>query len=243
MLKVFETASVYPVLSDLVARSAAPLREVDTEFAVDSSKFSGSRFCRWLDEKYGVPRAEPTWVKAHVCCGARTTVIAAAEVLDKDSGDCPNLPPLVRATARFFNVKEVAADKAYPSHANFDAVNAVGGTLFTPFRANMSGVSGGLFGKAYHFFALHRDEFVAHYQRRSMVESTFSMVKRVFRDSVKAKTDTAMRNEVMAKFVCHNIRCVVSAIYERGIDPKAVGLPEVNDGGKRAVLREATCTS
>ncbi len=56
------------------------------------------------------------------------------------------------------------------------------------------------------------------------MESTFSMVKRKFGDSVKAKTDTAMRNEVLAKFVCHNTCCVVSAIHERGIDPACIGL-------------------
>jgi len=27
------------------------------------------------------------------------------------------------------------------------------------------------------------------------------------------------KNEVLAKFVCHNICCVIAAIYERGIDP------------------------
>src|SRR5436190_13560753 len=65
------------------------------------------------------------------------------------------------------------------------------------------------------------------YHRRSMIESTFSMVKRVLGDSVRAKSDVAMKNEVLAKFVCHNIRCVIAGIYERGIDPTFLGLPTV----------------
>ena len=116
------------------------------------------------------------------------------------------------------------ADKAYPSTANYEAVDRIGATLYAPFRAGTTGGIGGLFGKAFHYFNLHREEFLEHYHRRSMVESTFSMVKRKFGDSVKAKTDTAMRNEVLAKFVCHNICCVVSAIHERGIDPGVIGL-------------------
>lgn len=238
VLNALDNEAMTPVLSDLVARSAAPLRDIETEFAVDSSGFSGSKFLRWYDEKYGVPRHEVSWVKAHICCGTRTNVIAAAEVVHKDTNDSPYLPPLVTAAAKLFKVKEVAADKAYPCHANFNAVDAVGGVLYAPFRSNMTGRTGGLFEKAFHYFNLHRDEFLTHYHRRSMVEATFSMVKRKFGDSVRARTDTAMRNEVMAKFVCHNVCCVVSAIYERGLDPAAIGLPVINDGGKRT----AVCT-
>ena len=130
VLNVFDSEGTAAILTDLVARTAAPLREVETEFAVDSSGFSGCKFVRWYDEKYGTPRAEIAWVKAHVCCGTRTNVIAAAEVLDKDTNDCPRLPPLVEATAKTFKVKEVSADKAYPSVANFEAVDRVGGTLY-----------------------------------------------------------------------------------------------------------------
>jgi len=135
-----------------------------------------------------------------------------------------------------FPVRQVTADKAYPSAANFAAVDAIGATLYAPFKNNTTGAVGGLYEKAFHYFNLHREEFLQHYHRRSMVESTFSMVKRKFGDSVKAKTETAMKNEVLAKFVCHNICCVVSAIYERGLDPTAIGLPGAGDE-PRAVIR------
>ena len=45
------------------------------------------------------------------------------------------------------------------------------------------------------------------------------MIKAKFGDSVRSKTDVAMKNEVIAKIVCHNICCIISAIYELGIDP------------------------
>ena len=60
--------------------------------------------------------------------------------------------------------------------------------------------------------------YLKHYHKRSNVETTFHMVKSNFGDSVRSKTDTAMKNEVLCKFVCHNIRCLVHAIYELGID-------------------------
>lgn len=58
------------------------------------------------------------------------------------------------------------------------------------------------------------------YDQRTNVESTFSMVKAKFGDSVRSKTETAMGNEVMAKVVCHNICCLISAMYELGIAPE-----------------------
>ena len=159
-------------------------------------------------------------------CGTRTNVIATASILAEKAADGPQLPGLVKKTAETFTVKEVTGDKAYTSRTNFDAVDSVGGTLYAAFKANATGSVGGLYGKMYHYFALNKEENLNHYHRRSMIESTFSAVKRKFGDSLRAKTDLAMKNETLAKFICHNICCVVSAIYERGIDPKFFGLPE-----------------
>jgi transposase len=73
--------------------------------------------------------------------------------------------------------------------------------------------------KAFHYFNLHREEFLKRYHARSNAESTLSSVKRKFGDSVKAKNDRSMRNEVPAKFVCHNLSCLIHAMEEFGIDP------------------------
>jgi transposase len=64
-----------------------------------------------------------------------------------------------------------------------------------------------------------REEFLARYHQRPNVESTFSMIKRKFDDSVRSKTDAAMKNEVLAKLVCHNICCLNQEAHELGIDP------------------------
>jgi transposase len=151
-------------------------------------------------------------------------VIAAATILEEKAGDAPQLPGLVKETAKTFTVKEVAADKAYGSQLNFETVDSVGGSLYVAFKKGTTGGIGGLFGKMYHYFAMNQEEYMNHYHRRSMVESTFSMVKRKFGDSLRAKSELAMKNETLAKFVRHNICCVISAIYEWGIDPTFLGL-------------------
>jgi hypothetical protein len=58
-----------------------------------------------------------------------------------------------------------------------------------------------------------------HRHKRSNVESTVNMIKAKFSDAVSSKTDTAMKNEVLAKILAHNICCLISAIYELKIEP------------------------
>jgi transposase/predicted nucleic acid-binding Zn finger protein len=206
-------------LLQLIPESAAPLKVIESDFAVDSSGFSTSRFVRWYDEKYGCERSGHDWVKAHVCTGVKTNVITAVKILDRDAADAPQFRPLVKATAERFTVKEVSADKAYASNENFEAVADVGGVGYIAFKANATGGVGGLFGKMFHHYAANRDEYLRHYHKRSNAESTFSMVKAKFGDAVKSKTETAMKNEVLAKILLHNLCCLIMSQCELGIEP------------------------
>lgn len=71
----------------------------------------------------------------------------------------------------------------------------------------------------YYYFMFKREEFLTHYHKRSNVESTFSMMKRKFGDSLRSKTDVAMVNEALCKILCHNIVVLIHEMFELGIDP------------------------
>jgi hypothetical protein len=45
------------------------------------------------------------------------------------------------------------------------------------------------------------------------------MIKAKFRDHVRSKTETAMKNEVLAKILCHNLCCLIMSQIELGIEP------------------------
>ncbi len=215
-----ENPDVTPILTDLITRSSLPLTAIETDFAVDSTGFLTSRFTRWCDKKYGVVKQEHDWVKTHIMCGVKTNVVTAVEIHGQHASDTPLLPVLVSQTARNFEIKEVSADKGYSSTANLDAVLAFNATPYIAFKHNSTpGRKGGTWEKMFHFFSLNREQFFAHYHKRSNVESTVMMIKTKFRDHVRSKTDVAMRNEVLAKILCHNICCLISAIYELGINP------------------------
>jgi hypothetical protein len=100
-----------------------------------------------------------------------------------------------------------------------------------------TGGAGGLFERMYHFYSFHREQFLAHYHKRSNVESTFSAVKRKFGDAVRSRNDVAMANECLCKFLCHNLCCVILSQIELGIE--AAFWPD--DGKPRDVLPLTRC--
>jgi hypothetical protein len=219
VLGVLEADDVFPVLKSLVEQSAIPLKVLESNFACDSSGFSSSRFDRWYDHKFGDYRIKRAWVKAHVMTGCKTNVVTAIEIHGQNAGDAPQLRPLLETTINNFEPKNVSADMAYLSHENLYTVALAGASPLIPFKSNSSPNGSRLWEKFFHYFHVHREEFLRRYHQRSNVESTFSMVKAKFGDSVRSKTDVAMKNEVLAKFLCHNICCVIQSIYEYGIDP------------------------
>jgi transposase len=219
IFKVLESEETTDVLKALIVESAKPLKAMESTFACDSTGFSGCRFEKWYDHKFRDIRIQRTWVKAHVMTGTNTSVITAVEIHDKDANDGKQFQPLLAATAENFNVQEVCADLAYSSRANVIAVAALNAMPLIPFKKNATARTGGVWEKMFHYFHLKRDEFMARYHQRSKIESAFSMIKAKFGDSVRSKTDVAMKNEVLAKFVCHNICCLIATAYELGVDP------------------------
>lgn len=217
--KFFDTEEATGILTDFVTKSAAPMIGLESQFAIDGTGFSGARYEKWFDEKHGVPKSRATWVKLHAVVGTHTNVVAACVVTEKEQNDSPMLPQLVAEAAKHFNVKELSADKAYCGRDNFAATDSIGADFYPAFKKNATGAVGGSYAKAFHAFMMNKEDYESHYHRRSNVESTFSALKRKFGESVRSKNDLSMKNEVLAKVVCHNITTVIGTAYELGIAP------------------------
>lgn len=218
VFKYLEMPGLTPILSRLITESSLPLRSVEVDFAVDSSGFSTSRFIRWFDHKYGCPREKYDWVKVSLMTGVKTNIVTAVEIDERYSGDCPKFAPLVEATIRNFTPREVSADKAYLSYDNMNLVESIGATPFIAFKANSNPQEDGMFAKMFHYYNFNREDFLSHYHKRSNVESTFSMMKAKFGNSLRSKTDVAMVNESLCKVLCHNLCCLIQSQYELGIE-------------------------
>ena len=223
--RYLENPDLTPILKALVEQRASPHRAVETDFAVDSSGFSTTTYARWFDHKYGKERSKQQWVKTHLICGINTHIVTSVEATPYESADNVQLPALVNTTAKTFSINEVSADKAYSDRRNLLAVQAQGGTAYIPFKSNSTGKGDnhhkfdGLWNHMWHYYNFNREAFLAHYHKRSNVETTFSMIKAKFGSSVRAKTPTAQVNEVLCKVLCHNICVLINSIFELGLEP------------------------
>lgn len=209
-------------LKALVSLSSLPLKTVETDFAVDSSGFSTSRFVRWFNKKYGKEVDNREWVKVHLMCGVQTKIVTSVEVSGWTAHDTNYFLPLVQSTAEHFDLGDVLADKAYLSRKNLKAVEALGATPFVPFKSNTvepTKEEEPIWARMYYYFMYNRLDFMARYHMRSNVESAYSMIKAKFGDSVRSKSDTGQINECLCKVLCHNLCVLVHAIHELGIDP------------------------
>lgn len=231
-IRYFERPDVTPVLRDLIVRSALPLRDLEVDFAIDSSGFASTAYNRWFDHKWGTSKKEAKWVKLHAMCGVQTNIVTVADATAAQSADSPYLPDFVRVTAENFRIREVSADAAYSSKRNLHAVEDAGGTAYIPFRKNAVAQSkhtepDALWSKMYHLFTLNEAEFNRHYHKRSNVESLFHMLKAKFGDVVRAKTPIAQVNEALMKVLCHNIVVLVHAAYALDLTPAFGPAPRV----------------
>ena len=113
VFKYLESESLTPYLYELITLSAAPLKSIESDFAVDSSGFSTGQFMRWLDVKYGTKEDRRQWLKLHLMVGVKTNIVTSVEVSDGYAHDYPFYKGLVDHTAESgFQMKEVSADKA-----------------------------------------------------------------------------------------------------------------------------------
>jgi transposase len=236
--RCLESPETTPILLGLITASSLPLQAMEDTFAVDSSGFSSSKFDRWYSEKYGRTLSEHAWTKAHVIAGTVTHIVVAVEIHEKNSADAPQFPLLVKKAAENFTIREVSGDKSYRGTENFQVVEDLGGTAYLAFKGNTTGGVGGIYERMFHLFCMNKDDYLRRYHRRSNVESVFSSVKRKFGDSVRSKNDTAMKNEVLGKLICHNLSCLIHTMYELGIKPDLQVRPTAD---VRPVLRLADC--
>jgi transposase len=211
ILSYFGESKLSYVLEKLVEIAALPVRKLETIVAADASGFTTSRFFRWVHEKYGQTASKREWALAHIAVGVKTHVVTAITVTDRSTRECEVAPKLIEQTAKRFFMIEFLADGAYSTKEVLEAAVMNRATPYIPFDMHDTGAAGGIWEKMFHYFLLHRDKFLEHYHQRSNVETVFWMAKSKFWDSVRSKSPVAIRNEVLMKFLCHNICCVHQA--------------------------------
>lgn len=228
--RYLESEELTPILKELIIESSLPLKTVETDFAVDSSGFSTGVYQKWIDAKWGDPRADvktkinrQDWIKVHLMCGVKTNIVTSVEITDAHAGDSPQFRPLVETTSQNFMMNSVCADKAYSSSKNMQLVLVKGAQPYIAFKSNANATGKRqtfVWKSMYHYYMMNQERFMQKYHKRSNVETTFSMIKRKFGERLRSKTTTAQANEVLCKILAHNLCCVIQSMYEIGVEPE-----------------------
>ncbi len=212
--------ATYDLLQKLLIISAMPLKKLENKFSMDASGFGSYQHEKWHTVKWGKKGNHKDYVKGHIIIGTKTNVICSAEVTYGTLSDVKQAPALLKKAGVNFNMEEVSADKAYGSKLVYRIIKSIGAIPYIPFKHNTKEPtenSPEIWNKMFLYFRDHREDWEDHYHKRSNVETVFSMVKLRLGEYLRCKTYTAQRNELLMKFICHNICCLIQEIYERNL--------------------------
>ena len=218
--KYMASPELTETLHDLIAVTSLPLVGVEKEFAIDSTGFSTCRTVHWYKRQHEGFADHKEWRKAHFVCGTKTKIVTAVEVSDWRAHDTRYFKPLLRDTNDEFDVQYISADKAYLSRQNVNLAQSIGATPLIPFKTNTVPPpdDGSAWTKMWYFYTLYRDDFLDLYHKRSNVESAVQMVKNNHGEKLLSKSDVGQENELLCKFLCHNLCVLNMALYTMGID-------------------------
>lgn len=224
LLDHFERRELKAILRELIEISALPLKQIELDFAIDSTGFGTSRYKTFFNMKHMGEGRWREYRKCHAVCGVKTNIITSVDITGGYVSDQTQFIPLANDTARNFEIRDFCADKGYLAGKHFELIKELGGQAYIPFKKNSSGKSTGAkyckqyFKEAFRYFKEHREEYLQKYHKRSNIESTFSMIKRRFGNNVKCKKEISQDNEILGKILAHNICVLVQEIFLNKIE-------------------------
>lgn len=215
ILNYFNDRTITKVLKYLIELSAAPLSQLERNFAVDATGIGTRRYiARWsqIKQDYGKHRY---YKKLHVIFGTLTNVACSVIVTSGEKADSPYFQKLLKRTIDNFNVEEVSADLGYSSRENIKLCYTLDINPFIPFKKNTSGKARGCIAwkMAYDYFSKYQDDFYKRYHLRSNSETGFFMIKNKFGGFVRSRNEISMTNEILCKILCHNLTVLTQEIF------------------------------
>lgn len=225
------------LLQSAIQTLAAPFANVDTpwptpfpvgilgrKFAVDSTGFTPNRRGRYLEEKHRVRRKAVPWLKLHIGLSTKAKVVTYAEVTPdgNKTHDTTVFPRILDGTSRVATdgIEYVVGDGAYTNRPNVALVQAYGGTYLGPLRrdANDWAKGVGAMTDLQAFFTMHRDEFDAEYNDRSLAENHFASTKCRWGESLRSRRTVSQINETLARIVAMNAVRVTQHVHRLGVE-------------------------
>jgi len=178
------------------------LNSEEIVIAVDSSGIKVHNRGEWIREKWKRRRG---WIKIHFAVDVETKQITAYEVTDEQTHDNKEFKDLVEKSEEKAKVKRVLADKAYDCYANFEFLESRNIDPAIPVRKGAIDIlihPRSEEARKQKDFKKWKEE--KGYGMRWMVETAYSVFKRIFGEFVSAKKWDYMVKEIAAKVWIYN---------------------------------------
>ena len=181
------------------------MRRRGMDVAVDSSGFGLKTSSKWFDIRIKRESSKKDYIKLHIVIDVTTNVILQFTITDWRGSDSREFKRLIRDLPR---LGKAAADKAYSSRVNCQAVADKKGQPFIAFKANATGRAKGYpaWQISFRAYTEHPDEWLDAYHIRSVVEAAFSSIKRCWGPDIKSIKGWLKRRELAMKVVAYNLK-------------------------------------
>jgi hypothetical protein len=178
----------------------------DIQLVVDSTGIKQTNRGDWIAQKWQKHRKG--FLKIHVGVDVSTKQILAVKVTDEHSHDSRHIKQLIRESAMFGTVSKVLGDGAYDSKEIFSHVEGIGAVPAIRVRSNSVPKSKGCYPRKKAVIEQLTDyrkwASSVSYGSRWIVESVFSVIKRMFGEEVRSKKKKNMIQELMLKISLYN---------------------------------------
>ena len=99
LLDHFERPELKEILKGLIEVSALPLKQIERDFAIDSTCFGTSRYTTYFDVRWKNKKIikGKLWRKCHAVCGVKTNVITSIDITKGNVHDNKLFEPLAKS--------------------------------------------------------------------------------------------------------------------------------------------------
>jgi len=217
-----EEPLVQNILGKLIEESFKPLKEIEHDFATDSTGIRTNLFSSWFSLRMKKRIRKRDHLTIHVTTGVKSNITTAVDVCIERGKDNMIMRSHVDKTAKHFRINEWSGDGTYWSKENCRKIIEEGGKPYFKPKKHWSGNSRGCMAwkKMNLEFQKNIDEFNKHYHKRSNVESTFGSKKKLHGTKVYSKSASARINEETLRWINHNQAVLNRAYYEWNIIPR-----------------------
>ena len=193
------------------------IREVEAgSLAGDSTGFSYLRFVRWFDVRTDKFRTKKGWVKMHAIVDIRTRVIIDYMVTDSVTADINGLYVMLHRLG--LGMGMFCLDSAYLAREMCDLISAMG--MVPRIKPKSNTVRNAKGSQAWRgmvdSYMDDREAFDSEYHQRSIIESVFAALKKMYEDCTRCRRPDNRAREILIRTTCYNIELVARSRVKDG---------------------------